>query len=41
VREAIEAVRPYAVDVCSGIEREPGRKDHARMREFFDALRSI
>jgi phosphoribosylanthranilate isomerase len=41
VREAIEAVEPYAVDVCSGIEREPGRKDHARMREFFDTLRSI
>jgi phosphoribosylanthranilate isomerase len=41
VREAIETVEPYAVDVCSSIEREPGRKDHARMREFFDALRSI
>ncbi|MDT7540244.1 MAG: phosphoribosylanthranilate isomerase [Acidobacteriota bacterium] len=41
VRAAVEAVEPHAVDVCSGIERGPGRKDHTRMREFFDALRSL
>ena len=34
VAEAIEAVHPYAVDVASGIEREPGIKDHDLMREF-------
>jgi phosphoribosylanthranilate isomerase len=39
VRAAVDAVEPYAVDVCSGIESEPGRKSHARMREFFDAVR--
>lgn len=41
VAEAIETVRPYAVDVSSGIETEPGVKDHDRMREFFAAARSV
>lgn len=39
VREAIHVVRPYAVDVSSGVEREPGKKDHGRIRAFFDAVR--
>jgi phosphoribosylanthranilate isomerase len=34
VAEAIQRVRPYAVDVCSGVEAEPGIKDHAKLREF-------
>ena len=34
VAEAVQRVRPYAVDVASGVESEPGRKDHARVREF-------
>ncbi len=34
VAEAIEQARPYGVDVCSGVERKPGVKDHARLREF-------
>jgi phosphoribosylanthranilate isomerase len=34
VAEAIRAVRPYAVDVASGVERAPGVKDHDRMRAF-------
>ena len=38
VREAVEAVRPYAVDVSSGVESQPGVKDEGRMRAFFDAL---
>jgi phosphoribosylanthranilate isomerase len=37
VAEAIEVTRPYAVDVASGVESEPGRKDHAAMRAFFEA----
>ena len=41
VRSAIERSEPWGVDVCSGIEREPGRKDHARMKKFIEAaLRS-
>ena len=39
VREAIEAVRPWAVDASSALEREPGVKDHARVRAFVEAVR--
>ncbi|MGH8530865.1 MAG: phosphoribosylanthranilate isomerase [Nevskiales bacterium] len=34
VAQAVTAVRPYAVDVSSGIEREPGVKDEKKMRGF-------
>jgi phosphoribosylanthranilate isomerase len=39
VAEAIRLVRPYAVDVASGVEAKPGKKDHARMREFIQEVR--
>ena len=39
VAEAIEVAHPYAVDVASGVEAEPGRKDHALLAAFFDAAR--
>ncbi len=41
VARAIEVVRPYCVDVASGVERAPGVKDLARVREFLDAVRSV
>lgn len=40
VGEAIAAVRPYAVDACSSLEISPGKKDHARLREFVAAVRA-
>lgn len=36
VREAIETVRPWAVDTASGVEASPGRKDHAQMKKFIE-----
>lgn len=39
VRQAIEQVRPYAVDVASGVESSPGVKDHVKLREFFAAVK--
>lgn len=39
VAEAIRIVRPFGVDVTTGVEAAPGRKDHARMREFVAAAK--
>ena len=39
VGAAVQAVGPYAVDTCSGVEHSPGRKDASRMRAFVDAAR--
>jgi phosphoribosylanthranilate isomerase len=41
VAAAIEIARPYAVDVASGVEVEPGRKDHAAMAAFFEAANPV
>jgi phosphoribosylanthranilate isomerase len=38
VEEAIAAVRPWGVDVASGVEAEPGVKDPERLRAFIDAV---
>jgi len=40
VAEAIRRVRPYAVDVSSGIEREPGLKDLDKLAAFIDRAKS-
>ena len=40
VQEAIRKVRPYAGDVSSGVEREPGRKDPEKLRRFIELCRS-
>jgi len=41
VYAALEVARPYAVDVSSGVEAEPGEKDHELMREFIRAVREF
>jgi phosphoribosylanthranilate isomerase len=41
VAEAVSIAHPYAVDVASGVEAEPGRKDHAAMAAFFEAANSV
>ena len=38
VADAIARVRPYAVDVSSGVERSPGIKDSIRLRAFVEAV---
>ena len=40
VREAVAQVRPFGIDVSSGVERTPGVKDHQRIRALFEALRT-
>jgi phosphoribosylanthranilate isomerase len=39
VAEAIRIVRPYGVDAASGLETKPGKKDHARVKEFIAEVR--
>lgn len=40
VAAAIAVTHPHAVDVASGVEAEPGRKDHAAMTAFFEAAQA-
>ncbi len=39
VAQAVEAVKPYAVDVNSGVEAGPGKKDHEKLKKFIEAIR--
>ena len=39
VQEAIQHVHPYGVDISSGVEERPGKKDHEKIRAFTQAVR--
>jgi phosphoribosylanthranilate isomerase len=41
VREAIRIVDPYAVDVCSGVESAPGKKDAGKLNEFMNEVNNV
>ncbi len=41
IQEAIEKVKPFAVDVCSGIERSPKRKDYDKMKDFITKAKQV
>lgn len=40
VRDAIQAVQPWGVDVSTGVEQEPGIKDLRKVKEFISAVRN-
>jgi phosphoribosylanthranilate isomerase len=41
IEEAMTKVKPWAVDVCSGVEESPGIKSRALMKQFIDGARRV
>ncbi|MGD1043810.1 MAG: phosphoribosylanthranilate isomerase [Bacteroidota bacterium] len=41
IMEAVRTVQPYAVDVNSGVEESPGKKDHTKLKLLFEKLNQI
>jgi phosphoribosylanthranilate isomerase len=41
VEKAIQTVKPYGVDVSSGVERAPGKKDHEKVRAFIRTAKVV
>lgn len=40
IGEAVRRVRPFGVDVCTGVEAKPGIKDHGKLKEFITAAKA-
>jgi phosphoribosylanthranilate isomerase len=40
IEEALE-YKPYGVDICSGIESEPGKKDHKKMKQLLETIHNF
>jgi phosphoribosylanthranilate isomerase len=41
IAEALQTVTPTALDINSGVEAEPGKKDHAKLTLIFDIIRAV
>ena len=40
IGEAIRTAKPYAVDICSGVESKPGKKDPKKLKQLAQAIRN-
>lgn len=41
LERAVQTVRPFALDVCSGVEKRPGQKDHQKMARFIARAKGL